>query len=330
MTEKGSKVLRFLSSGKFENLRDESIMDEMVRYVIYNVAILFGATFLIIFGFTVILEGNMARGTLDLLLGSACIIVMLLLRTKVPFVVCGLIPLAPFCVLCTVLVVNGGEQGFAGLWVFSYPLLVIFILGLRVGSILSGLLLAGILAGTLVPGLAGFDYVLPIALRIIAVYILVLVLAIGYERIRILKDRWGKQLTRELKAERDEIAAMKDNLKVGLFLMDRDYVIQPAYSKALGDVLGMRDLSGKKFPDLLSSSIKARDRDTLQDYFTMILNRSFDAKMLEEINPISEFSYIHTATGDEKILRSSFAIVDRGSGSLLFWELWRILRFRQC
>jgi two-component system chemotaxis sensor kinase CheA len=46
----------------------------------------------------------------------------------------------------------------------------------------------------------------------------------------------------------------------------------------------------------------------------MIINRSFDAKMLEDINPIQEFSYVNELTGTQKTLRSSFTTVDRGWG----------------
>ncbi|MDR1903127.1 MAG: hypothetical protein LBQ88_12720 [Treponema sp.] len=109
-----------------------------------------------------------------------------------------------------------------------------------------------------------------------------------------------------------EITAMKDNLKAGIFLMDKDCIIQPAYSKALEDILGDDELEGKKFTGILSASIKAKERDTLKDYFNMMLNRSFDPKMLEDINPIAEFSYINDITGDQKTLRSSFGVVDRG------------------
>ncbi|MDR0878551.1 MAG: hypothetical protein LBN21_10900, partial [Treponema sp.] len=317
MAQRSDALLRFLSSDKFENPRDVSVMDEMVRYVIYNVALFIGASFLIIFGVTVLLGGNTGRGILDLLLGFACVIVIFLLRTRVPFTVCGLIPLAPFAVLCSMLVLGGGERGFAGLWVYSYPLLVIFILGINIGSILSGLLLAAILVGTLIPGLAGFSYTVPIAFRYVAVYFLVLALTIVYEQIRILKDRWVKQLTSALQTERDEITAMKDNLEVGMFMLNKDYIIQGAYSKSLETILTMDDLNGKKFTDLLSASIKAKERDTLEDYFDMVINRAFDAKMLSEINPISEFAYFNEVTGKEKTLRSSFATVDRGHGLFL-------------
>ncbi|MDR3160186.1 MAG: hypothetical protein LBU28_01050 [Spirochaetaceae bacterium] len=313
MQEKTDAVLRFFTSGKFENPRDEAVMDQVVRYVIFNVALMIGAAFLILFGVSVITGGNASRGIADLFIGFTCILNIFLLRTRIPFTVCGLIPLVPFGFLCGVLMINGGEGGFAGLWIYAYPLIVVFIMGLHIGSVLSGLLLAGIIAAAFIPGLAGFTYTLPIAFRILAVYVLVLVLTFVYEQIRVMKDQWARQLTVALKSERDEIAAMKDNLKTGIFLMDQALLIQPAYSRALEHVLGMDNLQGKRFTDLLASSIKAKERETLEDYFGMILNRSFDAKMLEDINPLVEFDYVNP-TGDIKTLRGSFGAVDRGGG----------------
>jgi two-component system chemotaxis sensor kinase CheA len=315
MPVKTDGVLKFLTSGKFENPRDEAVMDQVVRYIIYNVALMIGAIFLILFGVSVITGGNTIRGIADLFIGFMCILNIFLLRTRLPFTICGLIPLVPFGVLCSILMMNGGEGGFAGLWVYAYPLIVIFIMGLLIGSILSGLLLLGIIAAAFIPGLAGFTYTLPIAFRILSVYVLVLILTMVYEQIRIMKDQWARQLTVALKSERDEITAMKDNLKTGIFLMDQELLIQPAYSKALEQVLGLDNLQGKKFTDLLASSIKAKERETLEDYFGMVLNRSFDAKMLEDINPLVEFDYVNPLSGEVKTLRGSFGAVDRGGGT---------------
>jgi two-component system chemotaxis sensor kinase CheA len=170
------------------------------------------------------------------------------------------------------------------------------------------------MVSTIIPGFAGFNYSLSIIFRYVAVYILVFVLTIVYEWIRILKDRWVKRLTSELQVERDQITVMKDNLSVGLFLMNKDFVIQGAYSKALERVLGDNELEGKKLTGLLSASVKAKERETLNDYFDMVINRSFDAKMLEDVNPIAEFNYVNGVTGEEKTLRSAFAAVDRGYG----------------
>jgi two-component system chemotaxis sensor kinase CheA len=317
----GDRLLRFLTSGKFENPRDDAVMDEIVRYIMFNVALIIGAVLLISFGITVISTGNTVRGAADILMGLMCILVVFLLRTRTPFLVSGLIPLIPFGLLCVILVMSGGERGFAGLWIYVYPLIVIFTLGLYAGSILSGMVLLGTIIVTVIPGLSNFNYFLPMIFRMAGVYILVLVLTMVYEQSRLLKDRWVRRLTAALRAERDEITVMKDNLKTGIFLMDKDYIIQPSYSKSLEGILGDDELQGKKFTDFLASSVKAGERDTLEDYFGMILNRAFDAAMLEEINPIDEFVYVNERQNTKKTLRSSFAVVDRGQNHYILGTL---------
>ncbi|MDR1447325.1 MAG: hypothetical protein LBI90_10570 [Treponema sp.] len=312
---KGTNVLlRFLSSNKFEDFRDRAVAESLVRYVLFNVALIIGGGFLVGFGSTVILEGNVIRGMADIFVGFLCFTAIGLLRTKLPFTGIAIVPISVFAVLCVALVMSGGEKGFAGLWIYSFPLIAIFVLGLNIGIVLSGLVLAGTMLVAFVPGLADFDYTLAVTLRIIAVYILVFALTIVYEQVRLLKDRWVKQLTSALESERDQIAAMKDSLRVGLFLLDKDYVIQPAFSRALVDIMGTDELDGKRFTALLDSSLKQKERETLEDYFGMVLNRSFDAKMLDDINPIAEFEYIDSLSLAIKTLRSNFTTVDRGYG----------------
>jgi two-component system chemotaxis sensor kinase CheA len=122
---------------------------------------------------------------------------------------------------------------------------------------------------------------------------------------------------KNIQAQRDEIAAMRDNLKEGIFLMDRNFRIESSYSKALEDVLSGSGFQGKSFIDLLSRSFSPGDLETVKDYFNMIFDRSVDPDMLEEINPLQEFSYTSVTTGDIKTLRGLFAPVDRGGGQLL-------------
>ncbi|MCL1927904.1 MAG: ATP-binding protein [Treponema sp.] len=123
-------------------------------------------------------------------------------------------------------------------------------------------------------------------------------------------------LIQNIQAQRDEIAAMRDNLKEGLFLMDREYKIQPSYSKAMEDVLSTRQLQGKSFTALLKKSFSAKELGIIGDYFTMIMDKSIDAEMLEDMNPLAEFTYISTETNFSKTLRCLFAPVDQGGGEI--------------
>jgi two-component system chemotaxis sensor kinase CheA len=120
----------------------------------------------------------------------------------------------------------------------------------------------------------------------------------------------------ELRIERDIIATMKDNLSVGLFLMDKDYSIQGSYSKSLESILGANEIEGKKLTDFLVSSFNTKDMDSLKKYFNMVLTRKHDTKMLEEINPIGEFSYSDENNMGEKILKTGFSSVDMGENNV--------------
>ena len=299
-------AFQWLTSGKFTGAQGEVGMDEIIRYMFFNVALIFGVS--------VILQGNSTRGLMDLGVAAVCFITFFLLRTNLPRVITGLPCLALYGGLCIYLVYGGDIRGFAGLWVFSYPLIVIFILGMRAGIILSTLVFGAVTLLTLVRGLAQFHYGNPASFRIIAVYMLIFLLTIVFEASRMTKDRWLSVLTRALQTERDEITAMKDNLKVGVFLMNQDFVIQPAYSKALEEVLATTELQNKNFIDLLADSIKSKEKETLKDYFGMIFNRSFDQSMLDDINPLRELTYKSIETGEERILDCGFAPVSRGEG----------------
>jgi two-component system chemotaxis sensor kinase CheA len=124
------------------------------------------------------------------------------------------------------------------------------------------------------------------------------------------------RLTGDLKAERDEIAAMKDNLKVGLFLMNRDYIIQPQYSRALEGVLDDVNLDGRNFIDLLSDSLSEKERESLKKFFKMFQKKSIKRAMLDDLNPLTEFAYRHPSSGKEKTLRCVFAPVEREGGEI--------------
>jgi two-component system chemotaxis sensor kinase CheA len=129
----------------------------------------------------------------------------------------------------------------------------------------------------------------------------------------VMKARFeAEQAARALKIERDEIAAMKDNLNEGLFLMNRDSLIQPQYSRILEDILNRKDLQGESFLAVLSGSFKEKELVLVKDYFDMVFDRTYDKAMLDDINPLQELAY--RSAGPEKILRCNFSPVDRGDG----------------
>jgi two-component system chemotaxis sensor kinase CheA len=123
-------------------------------------------------------------------------------------------------------------------------------------------------------------------------------------------------LIRNIQSQRDEIATMRDNLKEGIFLMDKEFQIQDSYSRAMEEILSGRNLKGKRFTDLLSKSFYPKDLAIITDYFNMIINKTIETEMLEDLNPLTEFSYTSTETGEHKTLRCLFAPVDQGDGRI--------------
>jgi two-component system chemotaxis sensor kinase CheA len=117
-------------------------------------------------------------------------------------------------------------------------------------------------------------------------------------------------------AERDEIAVMKDSMKIGLFFMDKNYIIQDHYSRYLEELLSDTKLFGKNLIELIADSVTPSELEAIKDYFNMILERTYDQEMLDEINPLNELHYINRETEEKKVFQFAFATVERGHGEV--------------
>ncbi|MCL2411270.1 MAG: ATP-binding protein [Treponema sp.] len=118
---------------------------------------------------------------------------------------------------------------------------------------------------------------------------------------------------KELSIERDIIETMKDNLHQGIFLMDKDLNILPQYSLPLGSILSYyeSDLTGKNFLDILSSSLDAKQLQFMKGYFSMLYTKEKSKKVLEAVNPISEFEY--KTDNEAKTLSTKFSLIEQKS-----------------
>jgi two-component system chemotaxis sensor kinase CheA len=124
--------------------------------------------------------------------------------------------------------------------------------------------------------------------------------------------------TRIVEAERDKIALMRDNLKIGLFFMDCNYIIQNQYSRYLEELFSQTDLMGKSFIDILSISVSSQNIDLIKDYFQMVCEHRFDQSMLDDINPLTELHYVGTDPSHRKVFQCGFApIVNQGEVFIL-------------
>lgn len=313
---KNNIFVNIFTSGKDFTASDESSLELKVRYILLNFLIFLGGSLLFLFGFENLYQHNLLLAVVDLLMGSLTVIAFIILRTKAPFMVSSLMTVVPFGILCAIFAQSGGAQGSGIMWSFSFPMMAVFLLGMGPGLILSSLLFICILLALFSPGFSPMLFDTSFAFRSIGVYILILAITIVYELTKISKERRVFSLNRTLAEERDEIAAMKDNLKVGLFLMDKDLIIQAQYSKALESILDKTNLQETNFLNCLKNSLSDKELSTTQDYFEMVFNKSFDAQMLEDINPLQQVVYVSNNSKKDKILRCAFSTITRENGQI--------------
>ncbi|MCL2127293.1 MAG: ATP-binding protein [Treponema sp.] len=180
-----------LTSGKYTSVQDEKNTDAIIRLIVLNITYTITSVIIIAMGAGDMRNGLVNQGLLELVIGFLIFMNLALLRTELPFMVGGLIIIAVFGGFCGLSIfAQSNLQGFNILWIFSYPLMSIFTLGLQLGLIPALLLFAVTIIGTFLPSMGGHEYTLPEALIICGVYLFILVLTVIYEYVRSIKDFW--------------------------------------------------------------------------------------------------------------------------------------------
>ena len=306
--KKPSITLRHIFMGK-RYLTLESINDQ-ARYMTMNAIFLIAIFPLVILGFTM-LPVDKARATLDFFIAFLCLISLVMLRSEISLNRIPIFPVTVFGAYCLFLLYQGDLNLWSSAWLFAFPPIVFFLCQFRIGLIESILAFLGavfLLYAPVVP----FPQSSAVRLRVLGTYVLIMGITIIYDIISVKKDQKETKLKTELAQERDVIQTMKDNIQQGIFLMDSELRILPQYSKPLITILSYYDaeLAGKNFLDILSSSLDAKQLNTMKGYFAMFFAKSKSKKVLESANPISELEY--RVDDRFKYLTTKFHLVEQG------------------
>ncbi|MDR0444474.1 MAG: response regulator [Treponema sp.] len=190
MKKIGDYVIPVLTSGKYRTLQDDADMEAVLRLIVLNITYTIASVLIIALGATDMRNGNVDIGLVQVILGFMTFLNLFLLRTELPFIVGGLIITAVFGSFCGMSIfVKHEMHGLASLWIYSYPLMSIFTLGLPAGLIPALLLLVVAIAGTF-GGLARFEYTVSQSALLCGVYFFVMILTAVYDYVRSFKDRW--------------------------------------------------------------------------------------------------------------------------------------------
>jgi signal transduction histidine kinase len=184
-------LLPFLTSGKYQTFQDETDMNAVVRLIVLNITYTIASVIIIGLGVTDMQAGKIEIGLIQLIIGFLIFLNLFLLRTELPFMVGALIITAIFGLFCALSIFNKYDlRGLDALWIYSFPLMSIYTLGLKMALIPAILLLFVTVFGTFSDGITKFDYQVPEAFLVSGVYLLVLSVTAVYEYVHSIKDRW--------------------------------------------------------------------------------------------------------------------------------------------
>jgi len=180
-----------LTSGKYTGVQDEKDMDAVIRLIVLNVIYTITSILIAFIGVSDMRAGLVNRGLMELIIGFLIFLNLMILHTELPFMVGGVIIIVVYGCFCGISIFTySASHAFSSLWIFSFPLMSIFTLGLPFGLIPSLLLFTATIIGTFMPAISGTNYSLPDALLICGVYFFILLLTTIYEYVRSIKDRW--------------------------------------------------------------------------------------------------------------------------------------------
>jgi len=93
------------------------------------------------------------------------------------------------------------------------------------------------------------------------------------------------------------------NVKEGLFLLDKNSCISPAYSSALENILGKTDMGGSHLPSLIKSCITADEHNALTDYLELCFKPEIDDSVVTDLNPLLDIVFNFSDNGKTKTIR---------------------------
>ena len=184
-------IFSVITSGKYSGVQDEKDIDAIIRLIVLNITYTITSILIAAIGVLNMRNGTVDLGLMQLIIGFLILTNLMLLRTELPLIVGGFIIIALFGIFCGITIFTFNEtNSFSYLWIYSYPLMSIFTLGLSFGLVPALLLFAVTITGTFTHYIGRQNYTLSEAILVCGVYLFVLILTIIYEYVRSIKDRW--------------------------------------------------------------------------------------------------------------------------------------------
>jgi len=161
-------------------------LEALRKIFLLNLIIIFGCIFLLLLGIIAFIQRDNLLGVVDLLILSFLISLFFYLRVSKNHRLASVIGTIVTGVLYSFLIAYGGINNTAYVWAFTYPLISLFLLGIRLGSFFS-LLLFGIAGAVFAFGTKFTffsSYSIDLIVRFIPAYVTIHLFALVMEKTR--------------------------------------------------------------------------------------------------------------------------------------------------
>jgi class 3 adenylate cyclase len=288
MSEKPLLINIFTSGKSFES----GGADNRIRYVLMNFIFIFGSFVLAVFVAQNILKDSYFDAVVCAAMMVVAVAGFFIARFVRALTVAAFFTILSYGLFCFLLIWNGDAHGAGFLFIYIYPLLTIFLLGMGTGVLLSCTQLVLTSVQVFVPAASRFDYHFDVSIRMVTVYVLVLSITVVFERTRQTKDRLNRRLTAELKSLNENLQQMveeKSNRLVKLHDTFGRYLPDRIIMQLLEAPGGPSLWSEKRYITIMTSDIRGftplAERYESEKVVTL-LNHYFSA-MVEIIHAFS-------------------------------------------
>lgn len=100
----------------------------------------------------------------------------------------------------------------------------------------------------------------------------------------------------------------------GLFLINKDLVIDSEYSNQLEPILGTKNIAGRKLTDILNNKINDKELETTNTFVDQLYSNWVVEDLIKELNPLQtiSYNYVENDTPVQKYLDFDFSRVNKG------------------
>ena len=304
----------FFRNLMFSGIRDRLNHEEQVKLLFVNSTIFFGLTVLSLFWSRDLLAGRYQLGAVTLAVSVVITGLFFAIRIfKAPTLGAWFLPFLMFG-FYTYLTATAAANSSSVLWMLTYPVIVLFMVGPAWGSVFAAVFLATHLALFFVPGLSPIGNTeIEFKIRITGVYVILFTFSMAFEAIRRQTQRDLARTAAELAAEKVQTDGILKNVSEGIFLLDKNLAIGEQHSRSLGSLLGVQVPAGQSLVSVLQGRIGEKDLKAAADYLEMFFLPEPPWHLMEEINPLSEVTLVDS-DGTVSRMTFSFTAVELSTG----------------